>query len=284
MNRRNFIADTTITTGALATTIGVGFAAATLPVQAQTMIKTDTDGLTAGEVSIKGADGVAVPAYRAQPAGKTGLPVVIVVQEIFGVHEHIADLCRRLAKQGYLAIAPEFYHRQGNPKTYTDIPKLQAEIVSKVPDAQVMADCDAAAAWGAANGGSDKLAITGFCWGGRIAWLYAAHNAKLKAAAPWYGRLEGAASELFPKHPVELAGALKAPVEGYYGGVDTGIKLDSVEKMNAALKAAGNKTASINVYDNSPHAFNADYRASYRKADAEDAWGKMLAFFKKNGV
>ena len=271
--------------GFMATTLGVGFAAATLPVQAQTMIKTDTAGLRSGEINLVGRDGYHFAAYAAAPEGKSNLPVVIVVQEIFGVHEHIADVCRRFAKLGYLAVAPEYFSRQGNPKTYTDIPKLQADIVSKVSDAQVMADTDVAVAWAQANGGSDRIGITGFCWGGRISWLYATHNPKLKASVAWYGRLEGAPSANFPKHPVELAGALHAPVLGLYGGVDTGIPISSVDKMTAALSAAGNKKGSmIHVYDQSPHAFHADYRPTYRKADAEDGWKRCLAWFKAFGV
>ena len=275
LNRRGF----------MATTIGVGFAAATLPVAAQTMIKTDTAGLRSGEINLVGRDGYNFAAYIAAPEGKTNLPVVIVVQEIFGVHEHIADVCRRFAKLGYMAIAPEYFSRQGNPKTYTDIPKLQADIVSKVPDAQVMADTDVAVAWAAANGGSDRVAMTGFCWGGRISWLYAAHNPKLKASVAWYGRLEGAASANFPKHPIELAGAMNCPVLGLYGGADTGIPVASVDKMTEALKAAGNKKgSSFQIYDQAPHAFHADYRASYRKDAAEDGWKRCLAWFKANGV
>jgi carboxymethylenebutenolidase len=268
------------------TTVGSGFAAATLPIAAQTVITTDTTGLTAGGVTID-VKGFKMPAYRAAPAGKTGLPVVLVVSEIFGVHEHIADVARRFAKQGYLAIAPEFFIRQGDAKSYTDIPKLQAEIISKVPDAQVMGDLDATVAWAAANGGNtDKLAVTGFCWGGRITWLYTAHSPKVKAGVAWYGRLVGNTSELTPRHPVDLAGQLNAPVLGLYGGQDAGIPQDSVEKMKAAL-AAGNaaaKKSEFMVYPDAPHAFHADYRPSFRKEPAEDGWKRCLAWFKANGV
>ena len=264
------------------TTLAAGFAAAVIPVSAQT-ITTDSKGLTAGEVKVPVKDGE-MPAYRAMPEGGKNLPVVLVVQEIFGVHEHIKDLCRRLAKSGYLAIAPELYARQGDATQYTDISKLVAEIVNKVPDVQVMSDLDATVAWVARNGGNtDKMAVTGFCWGGRIVWMYAAHNPKLKAGAAWYGGLVRPASEISPKHPIDIAATLKVPVLGLYGATDTGIPMDTVEKMQAALKDA--KSASeIHVYPDTPHGFNADYRPSYRKEQADDAWKRMLAWFKKNGA
>ncbi len=281
LNRRGFMATSA------ASTVGIGFAAAVQPVQAQTAIKTDTAGLRAGEVNLVGKDGFNFAAYVAAPEGKSNLPVVVVFSEIFGVHEHIADVCRRFAKQGYLAIAPEYFSRAGDAKKQPDMAKLMSDIVAKTPDAQVMSDTDIALAWAQANGGSDKVAVTGFCWGGRITWLYTAHNPKVKAGAAWYGRLVGVPSANFPAHPVELATKLNAPVLGLYGGVDTGIPLDTVEKMEAALKAAATpaaKASSIQVYDQSPHAFHADYRPSYRKADAEAAWARTLAFFKANGV
>jgi carboxymethylenebutenolidase len=203
------------------------------------------------------------------------------------VHEYIADTCRRFAKAGYLAIAPELYARQGDPSQYAEIAKLIAEVVSKVPDAQVMADLDGAVKWAGANGGDlSKVAITGFCWGGRIAWLYCAHNPAVKAGVAWYGRLVGMVSPITPKHPSDLVGELKAPVLGLYGGLDTGIPLDTVEAMEKRLQQ-GNpaaKASEIHVYDNAPHAFHADYRPSYRKEEAEDGWRKMLAWFGKNGV
>ena len=212
--------------------------------------------------------------------------VVLVIQEIFGVHEYIADTCRRFAKAGYLAIAPQLYARQGDASAYTDIAKLMAEVVSKVPDAQVMADLDGAVAWATANGGDGtRVGITGFCWGGRITWLYAAHG-PVKAGVAWYGRLVGQASELTPKHPVDLAPILKAPVLGLYGEKDTGIPLDTVDKMKAAL-AGGNaqaKASQFVVYPDTPHAFHADYRPSYRKGPAEDGWARALAWFKTHGV
>lgn len=270
---------------ALQAALGLGYAAAALPISAQTAIQTPADGLTAGRVSID-VNGFKVPAYRAAPAGKTGLPVVLVIQEIFGVHEYIADTCRRFAKAGYLAVAPEMYARQGDPAQYTDIPKLQAELVSKVPDAQVMADLDATVAWAAANGGdAARVGITGFCWGGRITWLYAAHG-PVKAGVAWYGRLVGQPSELTPKHPVDIAPILRAPVLGLYGGKDTGIPLDTVERMKVAL-AGGSPAAKASqfvVYPDAPHAFHADYRASFRKEAAEDGWKRALDWFKTHGA
>jgi carboxymethylenebutenolidase len=264
------------------TTLAAGFALAAQPVSAQT-ITTDTKGLTAGEVKIPTADGE-IPGYRAMPAAGKSFPVVLVVQEIFGVHEHIKDICRRLAKLGHLAIAPELYARQGDVSKLTNIQEI-SKVVAKVPDAQVMSDLDAAAAWAEKSGNGDvsKLGITGFCWGGRIVWLYAAHNPKLKAGVAWYGRLVGQSDELHPKYPIDVAAALKAPVLGLYGGKDQGIPLDSIEQMRKALKAAG-KTAEIIVYPDAGHAFNADYRPSYEKASAEDGWRRLQAWFKKYGA
>ena len=267
------------------TTVGSGFAAAVLPVGAQ-VISTDTGGLVAGEVSIPVGD-FRMPAYRAAPAGKTGLPVVLVVSEIFGVHEHIADVARRFAKQGYLAIAPELFVRQGDAKAYTEIARLISEVVGKVPDAQVMGDLDATVAWAKGQGGdTTRLGVTGFCWGGRITWLYNAHNPSVKAGVAWYGRLVGAASPLTPKHPVDLAGALNGPVLGLYGAADTGIPLDTVEAMKQALAAgsAAAKKSEFVVYPDAPHAFHADYRPSYRKDVADDGWKRCLAWFKAHGV
>lgn len=266
--------------GFVKTSLGVGFAAATLPIAAQTMISTDTQGLTAGEVKIPTADG-AMPAYRAMPAGKSGLATVLVVQEIFGVHEYIKDVARRLAKLGYLAIAPELYARQGDPTKYTDTGALMKEVVSKVSDAQVMADLDAAAAWAGKNGGGGKLGITGFCWGGRIVLMYAAHNPSLAAGVAWYGPTSRA------YHPgdrsaLDVAGRIKAPVLGLYGGADGGIPNETVEKMREALKAAGNARSEFVIYPDMPHAFHADYRPSYRKEAAEDGWRRLTAWFKQH--
>ena len=265
------------------TTLATGFALAVQPVSAET-ITTDTKGIEAGEVTIPTPDGQ-MPGYRAMPEGNGPFPTVLVVQEIFGVHEHIKDLCRRLAKAGYFAVAPELYARQGDVSKLTDIQKIISEVVSKVPDAQVIGDLDATVEWAKKSGkaNTDKLAITGFCWGGRIVWLYAAHNPKLKAGVAWYGRLVGADDPLHPKQPVELAANLKAPVLGLYGGADTGIPAASIDTMREALKASPQPTEII-VYPNTPHGFNADYRPSYRKQEAEDGWKRMLAWFKKYGV
>jgi len=264
------------------TTLATGFAAAVQPVAAQTQITTDAKGLAAGEIRIPAKDG-AVPGYRAMPEGGKNLPTVLVVQEIFGVHEHIKDVCRRLAKAGYLAIAPELYARQGDVSKLTDYKDIFA-IVGKVPDAQVMADLDAAAAWAAGNGGDPaKLAVTGFCWGGRITWLYAAHNPKVKAGVAWYGRVAGPTSELTPKNPIDVVKDIDAPVLGLYGGADAGIPNDTVDRMREALKAAGKKSQ-IHTYPDMPHAFHADYRPSYRKEAAEDGWKRLLAWFRQHGV
>ena len=226
-----------------------------------------------------------MPGYRAKPAKGKGFAVVLVVQEIFGVHEHIRDLCRRLAKRGYLAVAPELYARQGNVATTTDIQEIIKNVVSKVPDAQVLADLDDAARWAASSQGGNaaKLGITGFCWGGRISWLYSAHNPEVKAAAAWYGRLVGPTDELHPRNPIDIAPSLKTPVLGLYGGQDQGITQDSIGQMRAALKAAGNPSEII-VYPDAGHAFNADYRPSYSQGPAEDGWKRMLEWFKRYGV
>jgi carboxymethylenebutenolidase len=264
-----------------------GFALAVQPVSAAT-ITTDTKGLVAGEVSFKAPDGVIIPAYRAHPAKadiKRPAPVVLVIQEIFGVHEHIKDICRRLAKKGYYAIAPQLYVRQGDVSKITDISKIMSDVVAKVPDAQVMSDLDATVTYARASGvaNASKLAITGFCWGGRIVWLYAAHNPSLKAGVAWYGRLTGQPSELQPKHPLDIAADLKAPVLGLYGGLDKGIPQTNVEQMRAALKEAKGKSEII-VYADAEHGFNADYRPSFNEKDAKDGFNKLLSWFKKNGV
>jgi carboxymethylenebutenolidase len=273
LNRRDF----------LVTKLTAGFAAAVVPVSAQTIV-TDSAGLTVGEVQIPTGDGQ-IPAYRAMPAKGTSFPVVLVVQEIFGVHEHIKDICRRLAKLGYMGVAPELYARQGDVSKMTNIQDIISKVISKVPDAQVMSDLDASATWAQKSGKGDtgRLGITGFCWGGRIVWLYAAHSAKLKAGVAWYGRLVGNTNELTPKNPIDMAGSLKAPVLGLYGGKDTGIPLDTIEKMSAALKAAGNPSEII-VYPEAGHGFNADYRPGYNKEAAEDGWKRMQAWFRKYGV
>ena len=266
------------------TSLAAGFALAVQPVTAQTMITTDASGLTAGEVKIPTSGGD-IPAYRAMPNSGGPFPVVLVVQEIFGVHEHIKDVCRRLAKLGYLAIAPEMYARQGDVSKMTDINEIISKVVSKVPDAQVMADLDATVAWAEKSGKGevDKLGITGFCWGGRVVWLYAAHSPRLKAGVAWYGRLVGQASDLTPKYPVDVAATLKAPVLGLYGGADSGIPPETVEQMQKVLQAA-KSPSQIVLYPDTPHGFYADYRPSYRKDEAQNGWQRLQEWFKKYGV
>ncbi len=272
-NRRTFVVSS----------LAAGFALAVRPVSAET-ITTDDKGLVAGEVKIPVPDGE-MPAYRAMPASGGPFPVVLVVQEIFGVHEHIKDICRRLAKLGYLAVAPELYARQGDVSKMENIAEIIAKVVSKVPDAQVMSDLDATVAWAKKSGKGDtaKLAVTGFCWGGRITWLYSAHNPEVKAGVAWYGRLITNTDELHPKNPIDLVDALKAPVLGLYGGADQGIPNESVEKMQAALKEA-KKPCEIILYPDTPHGFYADYRPTYRQDKADDGWKRLLEWFKKNGV
>ena len=275
---------------ALKTALGVGYAATAMPIMAQTVIKTSDAGLVTGTPVLE-VESYPVPFYFAAPAGKKNLPVILVVQEIFGVHEYIADTCRRFAKAGYLAIAPDLYARQGDASKYTDVSKLMAEVVAKVPDAQVMADLDGAVQWASENGGNTKrVGITGFCYGGRITWLYAEHSKNVKAGVAWYGRLVGTASAITPKHPVEITATLKAPVLGLYGGQDGGIPLNTVNQMKDALAEAGakgNKAAKASefvVYPQAPHAFHADYRPSYRKEAAEDGFQRALDWFKGHGV
>jgi len=265
------------------TALAAGFALAVRPVSART-ITTDAAGLSVGEVKIPVADGQ-IPGYRAMPAAGGPFPVVLVVQEVFGVHEHIRDICRRLAKRGYLAVAPELYARQGDVSKIPDTQEIFAKVVSKVPDAQVMADLDAAANWAGKSGHGDlkRLGITGFCWGGRIVWLYAAHSTRLKAGVAWYGRLIGQSTELTPKHPIDLVGKLKAPVLGLYGGADSSIPIETIKQMANALEAAGSPSQII-VYPRASHGFHADYRPSYQKEAAEDGWKRLLGWFKKYGV
>jgi carboxymethylenebutenolidase len=268
--------------GFVMTSLATGFALSAGPVSAQT-ITTDSAGLTAGEVKVPVKDGE-IPAYRAMPDKGGPFPTVLVVQEVFGVHEHIKDVCRRLAKIGYFAIAPELYARQGDASKYTDIPKLISEIVVKVPTEQVMSDLDATVAYAKSSGKADtaKLAVTGFCWGGFATWMYAAHNPGLKAAVAWYGS-DRKISELQPKNPVDIAGEVKCPVLAFYGGQDQSIPKETIEKRQEACKAAG-KTCEFKIYPDAPHGFNADYRPSYRAEDAKDAWARMLTWFKQNGV
>lgn len=268
--------------GFVVTSVATGFALSVQPVSAET-IKTSDEGLEAGEVKIPTKDGD-MPAYRAAPKKGENFPVILVVQEIFGVHEHIKDICRRFAKLGYLAVAPELYARQGDVSKLSAFPDI-LKIVAKVPDEQVMNDLDATVAWAkkSGKGNTGKLGVTGFCWGGRIVWLYSAHNPNLKAGVAWYGRLVGMADDLHPKHPVELAGSLKAPVLGLYGGADDGIPVATVEQMRKALKDA-KQPSEIIVYPDTPHGFHADYRPTFRKKESEEAWKKALEWFKKNGV
>lgn len=272
--------------GFMARGVGTGFAAAVLPALAQTAIKTSSDGLVAGEVTIPVGD-FKMPAYRAAPAGRTGLPLVLVVSEIFGVHEYIADVARRFAKAGCFAVAPELFVRQGDAGSYGEIGKLIAEIIAKVPDTQVMGDLDATVAWAKGQGADTaRTGVTGFCWGGRITWMFAAHNPSVKAGVAWYGRLASAPNSMSPTNPVDVAGKLNGPVLGLYGGQDPGIPLDTVEQMKKAL-AAGSpaaKKSEFVVYPDAPHAFHADYRPSYRQAAAEDGWKRALAWFKTQGV
>lgn len=279
---------------ALKLAIGVGYAAATLPIAAQTVVRTPEDGLDAGVVSYT-VDGFEVPAYGAAPADKEGLPVILVVQEIFGVTDYIADVCRRFARLGYLAIAPELYARQGDARAYTDIPRLMSELVNKASDAQIRADLDGALRWAGANGGDlGRVGITGFCRGGRSVWLYAAQGgaggangaSPIRAGVAWYGPLGGTPSALHPRSALDVAAELKAPVLGLYGGKDAGIPLDTIDKMKVAL-AAGSpaaKASQIVVYPEAGHGFHADYRSSYVKAAAEDGWQRTLAWFKAHGV
>lgn len=276
-NRREF----------LAASLGAGFALAVQPALAQTpnIIRTGSEGLDAGEVRIPVSDGELV-AYAARPATAAagGWPTVLVVSEIFGVHEYIQDVCRRLAQLGYLAIAPELFARQGDPRSLSSIPEIQAKITSRTPDAQVFADLDACVAWAGRQGGDlQRLAVTGFCWGGRITWLYAAHNPKIRAGVAWYGRLVGTVNEFTPQHPTDIAGRLPAPVLGLYGGQDAGIPQETVEQMRQAL-GQGRSASQIHVYPDAPHAFHADYRPSFRAEAAADGWQRLLEWLKQHGV
>jgi carboxymethylenebutenolidase len=258
-----------------------GFAAAVQPVQAQTVIGTDAQGLDVGEVAIPVRDG-SIAAYCARPSGGSRLPTIVLVHEIWSVHEYFRDLCRRLAKVGYLAVAPDLYGRQGDVSE-ADIDAVRA-IVARVPDVQVMSDLDATVAWAGANGGDrTRLGVTGFCWGGRITWMYAAHNPAVKAAVAWYGPLARPATPLTPRHPVDVAPELTVPVLGLYAGADAGIPNDTVERMRAALEAAGSRSEIVS-YPGMPHGFHADYRPTYRREAAEDGWKRMLEWFRRHQV
>lgn len=271
----------------IAGTVGTGFALAVRPISAAT-ITTSADGLDTGNIQIPTATGP-IPGYRAAPAKPKGKrPIVLVVHEIFGVHEHIKDVCRRVAKLGALAVAPDLFVRQGDVSKIADFKEIMSKVVSKVPDEQVLGDLDAAAAWAKASGGGDgaRVGITGFCWGGRIAWLYAAHSSALKAGVAWYGRLTGEKDALHPRQPIDVAAEVRAPVLGLYGGQDQGIPVASVEEMRKALAAGGaaSRKSQLHVYPEAGHAFFADYRPSYRPAEAADGWSRLSAWLKANGV
>lgn len=275
--RREFVKTT------VKTALTAGFALAVQPVSAQT-IRTDTHGLRAGETQIPTSDGH-IPGYYARPAGNGSYPVILVVQEIFGVHEHIKDVCRRFAKRGYLAVAPELYAREGDVSKITDIGTIVSTVVSKVPDAQVMTDLDSTVQWAqkSGHGNTAKLGITGFCWGGRIVWLYAAHNPNIKAAVAWYGHILGDPDALHPTNPIDIAGKLHAPVLGLYGGLDQGITQDSLAQMRTALLKA-HSPSQILSYPDAGHGFHADYRPGYNAKDAADGDQKMYAWFHSHGV
>jgi carboxymethylenebutenolidase len=261
----------------------IGFCAAVTPVWAQ-VVTTSAEGLVAGEVKIP-SGGVDIPAYRAMPDRGGPFPTVLVVHEIFGVHEYIKDICRRWAKLGYYAIAPDLYAREGDASKETDMKKLMAGIVLKTSDAQVLGDLDAAFAFAKASGSADvsRAAVTGFCWGGREVWLYAAHNPDLKAAVAWYGPLAYTTDALHPANPPDIVAALKVPVLGLYGGKDASITAPQVDAMNQKLAAAGGASKII-VYPDAGHAFHADYRPSYHKDDAEESWKEATAWLKNHGV
>ncbi len=265
--------------------IGAGFALAVQPVMAQSVITTPADGLVAGDVEIKTSNGD-MPGYRAYPASGSNFPTVLVIEEVFGVHEHIKDMCRRFAKAGYYAIAPEVFFRLGDPTKAPDTQTLMSTIIMKKPDAEAMTDFDAAVAFAKGEGKADtaKLGVTGFCWGGRYTWLYTAYSKNVKAAVAWYGPIQTPpTNELRPKNSIDVVGQLNAPVLGLYGGKDTGITAEHVEAMRKAVAAAGKK-AEIVVYPEAAHGFNADYRPSYNKDAASDGWKRLLAWFKANGV
>ncbi len=268
--------------GMMMTGLISGLTLAVTPVEAQ-VIHTGSDGLDAGETKIPTSEG-SLPAYYARPAGAGPFPTVLVIEEIFGVHEYIKDTCRRLAHAGYLAVAPELYARIGDLSTMTDVNAIVRDVISKAPDDRMLEDLDSTAVWAAGNKGDPaRLAVTGFCRGGRDVWMYDAHNPTLKAAVAWYGPIKGQPSPIQPTNPGDIAADIKAPLLGMYGGQDTGIAVPDVQAAATKARAAG-KTVEIVVYPDAPHGFHADYRPSYRKADAEDGWNHMLAWFKKYGV
>jgi len=262
--------------------VTAGYTLAAGPVRAG-VISTDTSGLTTGDAKVKVADGE-MPVYFARPANVTNPPVVLVAMEIFGLHEYIKDVTRRLAKLGAFAVAPDYYFRKGVDLTKITEMQHLLPIVNAKPDAELLSDLDSTVAWATSQGGdTSRLGIVGFCRGGRTVWEYAAHSTRLKAGVAFYGPLVDPANPAWPKSPTQLAPDMKAPVLGLYGEADTGIPVASVEALKAAL--ADNKmTAEFKIYPGAPHGFHADYRASYRKEAAEDAWSQMQAWFKKYNV
>ncbi|MCC6825397.1 MAG: dienelactone hydrolase family protein [Acidobacteria bacterium] len=280
LNRREFLVTTILAAGI--------YGAAVEPIAAQTKITTDGKGLVAGEVKIPVADGL-MPAYRAMPDKKGGkFPIVIVIHEIFGVNEWIQDVCRRFAKLGCMAVAPALYARQGEVKDLRDPREINMKIFSQIPDTQSLADIDSAVKWAGKNGGKEKkLSITGFCWGGRTVWMYAAHNPKVKAGAAWYGRVvptpNSPVNKAQPTTPMDHVKELKVPVIGFFGGLDKGISLDGVGRFENELAKYGSGSEIV-IYPNAEHGFHADYRASYNKEASEDAWAKLRSWFKNHGA
>ncbi|HEX8416711.1 MAG TPA: dienelactone hydrolase family protein [Methylobacterium sp.] len=269
--------------GFVMTSLMTGLTLATTRVEAQA-IATDSSGIEAGEVGIPTGDGP-MPGYHAMPQGEGPFPIVLVIEEIFGVHDYIKDICRRLAKAGYCAVAPELYARQGDLSTMTDAKVIVRDVISKTPDAQWIADLDATAAYAvsAARGDGKRLGTMGWCRGGRAVWLYAAHRRDLKAGVAWYGQLAGERTPIQPRTAGDVVAEIQAPILALYGGQDAGIPVAAVEEARDRARAAG-KSVELVVYPDAPHGFHADYRPSYRKADAEDAWTRALAFLKANGV
>ncbi|GJE19177.1 dienelactone hydrolase family protein [Methylobacterium marchantiae] len=269
--------------GFVMTSLIAGFTLAEAHAQAQ-VVTTDSDGLVAGEVKIPAADGP-MPGYRAMPEGAGPFPLILVIEEIFGVHEYIKDVCRRLAKAGYCAVAPELYARQGDLSTMTDVKAIVRDVILKTPDAQWIGDLDAAASWAVADSKADpkRIGTMGWCRGGRGAWLYAAHRRDLKAAVAWYGPLGGDRTDLQPKTAGDVAADLNAPLLALYGGADTGIPVSSVEEARDKANAAG-RSVELVVFPEAPHGFHADYRPSYRRDSAEQGWTRALAFLKSHGV
>jgi carboxymethylenebutenolidase len=261
--------------------VAAGYTLAAGPVRAD-VIKTDTEGLDAGDTKIKVADGE-MPGYFARPKGVTNPPVVLVAMEIFGLHEYIKDVVRRLGKLGAFAVAPDYYFRKGDLTKVTEMKDL-LPLVNAKPDAELLSDLDSTVAWAKAQGGdTTRLGIIGFCRGGRTVWEYAAHSPQLKAGVAFYGPPVDPPNPLWPKSPTQLAPEMKAPVLGLYGGADTGIPVATVEALKEAL-AANKKTAEFKIYPDAPHGFHADYRGSYRKEAAEDGWNQMQAWLKKYKV